>query len=80
MRRLFAKFLGTTPQAHYLGLRLDRARALLRNSHARVDPVAVACGFDAPGTFSRAYKRRFSVSPSRDRDWARLGGFEKTLG
>lgn len=69
MRRLFAKFLGTTPRTHYLGLRLDRARDLLRNSHARVDAVAVACGFDAPETFSRAYKRRFTVSPSRDRDW-----------
>ena len=69
MRRLFAKFLGTAPRAHYLGLRLDRARDLLRNSHARVDAVAVACGFEAPETFSRAYKRRFTVSPSRDRDW-----------
>jgi len=77
MRRLFAKFLGTTPRAHYLGLRLDRARDLLRNGHARVDAVAVACGFDAPETFSRAYKRRFSVSPSRDRDWGRLGGLER---
>ena len=80
MRRLFAKFLGTTPRAHYLGLRLDRARDLLRNSHGRDAAVAVACGFDAPETFSRAYKRRFSVSPSRDRDWLRGGGFEKSLG
>ena len=46
MRRLFAKFLGTTPRAHYLGLRLDRARDLLRNSHRRVAAVAVACGFE----------------------------------
>ncbi len=69
MRRLFAKFLGTTPRTHYLGLRLDRARDLLRNSHARVGTVAVACGFEAPETLSRAYKRRFTVSPSRDRAW-----------
>ena len=69
MRRLFAKFLGTTPRAHYLGLRLDRARELLRNSHGPVAAVTVACGFDAPETFSRAYKRRFTVSPSRDRGW-----------
>lgn len=80
MRRLFAKFLGTTPRARYLGLRLDRARDLLRNSHAPVAAVAVACGFDAPETFSRAYKRRFSVSPSRDRDWLRGVGLEKSLG
>ena len=71
MRRLFAKFLGTTPRAYYLGLRLDRARDLLRNSHARVDAVAMACGFEAPEAFSRAYKQRFSVPPSRDRDWVR---------
>ena len=70
MRRLFSKYLGANPRDYYLGLRLDRARDLLRNSHARVDAVAVACGFEAPETFSRAYRKRFSVPPSRDRDWS----------
>lgn len=69
MRRLFAKYLGASPRDYYLGLRLDRARDLLRNSHARIASIAVACGFEAPETFSRAYRNRFSVPPSRDRDW-----------
>ncbi len=52
-------------------------REVLRNGHACVDAVAVACGFDALEIIFHAYKRRFSVSPSCDRDWVRARHYQQ---
>ncbi len=65
--RLFAEQLGTTLGEHALGVRLDRARALLRQSDLSVAEVAVACGFVATGHFSRRYRARFGLAPRQER-------------
>lgn len=67
LRRLFLKHLGAAPQDYYVTLRLDQARNLLRNSSESAGAIALMCGFPAPESLSRAYKRRYGVSPSRDR-------------
>ncbi len=48
-------------------LRLDHARALLRQSDLAVTAVAVACGFASPPHFSAAYRRRFGRPPRAER-------------
>ncbi|MCF4167622.1 GlxA family transcriptional regulator [Zavarzinia compransoris] len=63
LERLFSVALGTGVAAHYLGVRLDRARSLLRQTAMPVAEVALACGFSAPAHFARAYRRRFGQSP-----------------
>ncbi|HSI41950.1 MAG TPA: GlxA family transcriptional regulator [Xanthobacteraceae bacterium] len=77
--RLFAAHLGTSLGAYSLGVRLERARALLRQTGLAVAEVAVACGFIATGHFARAYRARFGLSPRQDRGGtaalaARAGG------
>jgi AraC family carnitine catabolism transcriptional activator len=67
LERLFATHLHDTPTRFYLGLRLDRARQLLRQTDMRVIEVGVACGFDSPSYFSRAYRGRFASAPGQDR-------------
>jgi len=67
LERLFADHLGETLAAHYLGLRLDRARNLLRQTSLPVVEVALACGFAASGHFSKRYKARFGCAPSDER-------------
>ena len=67
LRRLFRKHLNMSVQGYYLELRLDRARNLLRNSSEPVGNIALMCGFPASESFSRAYKARYGISPSRDR-------------
>lgn len=67
LRRLFIRYLGEPPQAYYLGLRLDMARNLLRNSHESVGKIALMCGFSASESLTRAYRSRFKVTPSHDR-------------
>ncbi|MDP5009482.1 MAG: GlxA family transcriptional regulator [Glaciimonas sp.] len=67
LERLFATHVKTTPVHFYLNLRLDRARQLLRQTEMNILAVGVACGFESPSYFSRAYRTRFGFSPKQDR-------------
>lgn len=67
LERLFSTHLRDTPSRFYLNVRLDRARELLRQTGMAVTTVGIACGFDSPTYFSRAYRLRFSLSPKADR-------------
>ncbi|WP_394788350.1 GlxA family transcriptional regulator [Rhodoferax sp.] len=67
LERLFATHLKDTPSHFYLGLRLDRARQLLQQTEMRIIEVSVACGFESPSYFSRAYRSRFNSPPKQDR-------------
>lgn len=67
LERLFRLHLHETPSTFYLGLRLDKARQLLRHSDLSVLEISLACGFESASYFSRCYRSRFAVSPSSDR-------------
>ncbi|EMV9186203.1 helix-turn-helix domain-containing protein, partial [Escherichia coli] len=56
-----------TPSNFYLGLRLDKARQLLRQTDMSVLEIGVACGFETPSYLSRSYRAKFGVCPSQDR-------------
>lgn len=65
--RLFAAHLGTSAERFYMGLRLERARELLRQTSLPVVEIAVATGFASASHFARSYRRRFSLSPRDER-------------
>ena len=67
LERLFRRHLGQTPAAFAAGLRLDRARTLLRDTAMPVTAVASACGYATPSRFSAAYGGRFGKTPSDER-------------
>jgi transcriptional regulator GlxA family with amidase domain len=67
LERLFRRHLGQTPAAYAAGLRLDRARTLLRETGMPVTAVASACGYITPSRFSAAYRGRFGRSPRQER-------------
>ena len=67
LERVFQIHMGVTPNAYYVGLRLNRARKLLRQTSLQVKTIAVFCGFSSQAQFARAYKKAFNVSPSQDR-------------
>ncbi|MHA5861042.1 HTH-type transcriptional regulator CdhR, partial [Pseudomonas aeruginosa] len=58
LERLFRVHLDDTPSNFYLGLRLDKARQLLRQTDLSVLQVSLACGFESPSYFSRSYRAR----------------------
>ena len=65
--RLFQAHLGTSVERFYLGLRLDRARELLRQTSLPVVEVALATGFGSASHFSRSFRDRFGLSPRGER-------------
>ncbi|MCK2045858.1 MULTISPECIES: GlxA family transcriptional regulator [Chromohalobacter] len=67
LQRLFEQELGERPRDHYLRLRLQRARQLLRETDRDILSVGLACGFTSASSFSRAYKQHFGASPRHAR-------------
>lgn len=78
LERLFATHLHDTPSHFYIGVRLDRARELLRQTGMGIMAVGVACGFASSSHFSRAYRARFGLSPKEDRSKAPARGLPPT--
>lgn len=68
LERLFGKYLNTSPKKYYMELRLERARHLLVQTEMSVMDIAVACGFESAGHFSRVYRASFGVTPMMQRD------------
>ncbi|WP_397450380.1 GlxA family transcriptional regulator [Pseudomonas sp. NA-150] len=67
LERLFRLHLNDTPSNFYLGLRLEKARQLLRQTDMSVLEISIACGFESPSYFTRSYKGRFVRCPREDR-------------
>ncbi|MDD9743335.1 MAG: GlxA family transcriptional regulator [Marinovum algicola] len=67
LERLFGRYFNTSPGRYYMELRLDRARHLLLQTEMSVSEIAVACGFQSLGHFTRLYRRSFGISPSGQR-------------
>ncbi|MGB3245448.1 MAG: GlxA family transcriptional regulator [Sulfitobacter sp.] len=63
LERLFAKYLATSPKRHYLHLRLEKARNLLRQTDLSVTDVCVACGFRSLSHFSKSYRAAYGIPP-----------------
>jgi transcriptional regulator GlxA family with amidase domain len=80
VERLFQRHLATSPSEFYLGLRLARARTLLRETSQSVRAIAVECGFKSTSHFSSAYRRSFGRRPTDERQPAASAPRKKTSG
>lgn len=65
--RLTLQFTGETPGAHQRRQRLDQAAWRLRTTRATILKIALESGFESHESFTRAFRRRFHLSPSRFR-------------
>ena len=52
---------------YYLNIRLDRARGLVTQTQMPIMDVAALCGFLRAEQLSRAYVKRFDITPIKDR-------------
>lgn len=64
LQQHFARRLGTTPQAHYLSLRLTEAERLVRDTQMALQDVAVMTGFTSQSSFARAFRTHAGQSAS----------------
>ena len=67
LERLFKQHLNDLPARWYLGLRLARARRLLRESPQSILQIGLACGFASGPHFSNAYRAHFGHTPRDER-------------
>lgn len=67
LERLFLKYLGHSPTKHYLRLRLERARTMIRQTAMPLLEIALECGFSSASHFSKAYVDCFGQPPSAER-------------
>ena len=63
-RRLFKAQTGFSPHAYVLEMRLNRAKALLRETSLSVEDIGTSVGFSSLAYFSAAFQKRLGVSPS----------------
>lgn len=67
LERLFGKYLNSSPKKYYMEMRLERARHLLVQTEMSIIDVALSCGFESPGHFSRVYRTAFGCTPMMQR-------------
>jgi transcriptional regulator GlxA family with amidase domain len=67
LERLFVRHLGVTIDQHYISLRLEKARALLRQTSLPVVQIGAECGFSNASHFAKVYRTAFGMPPSLDR-------------
>jgi AraC family transcriptional regulator, carnitine catabolism transcriptional activator len=65
LERLFVTSLGKTPGEFYRDLRLDRGRNLLITTDLTLLDISAACGFASVAHFSKCFKDRFGMPPTK---------------
>ncbi len=65
--RLFRKYENTRPYDYLMQLKIDKALNLLITSNLNINQIALMTGFDDPYHFSRIFKKKLNMSPSRYR-------------
>jgi transcriptional regulator GlxA family with amidase domain len=67
VERLFQRYMHRTLRDHYMIVRLEHGRQLLRQTAMTITGIAVACGFISSSHFARLYREYFGRSPNEDR-------------
>jgi AraC family transcriptional regulator len=73
-QRVFQSVVGESPKQYTLRLRLERAAFQLKIRQATILEIALAAGFRSHETFSRAFRRRFDMSPKEFRRGQQAAG------
>lgn len=71
--QLFKEQLGESFTQHLERLRMEEARTLLGDPEVPVQDISRLCGYAAPNTFYKAFKRYYGVSPTVYRQQSMAG-------
>jgi len=67
LTQLFKEEIGMSPRELLINIRMEHATEFLEKSNDPIQLVALECGYDDALAFSKAFKQRFGMSPSRYR-------------
>lgn len=67
--KLFKEKMGCPPQEFLIRMRLSKSTELMRSSAAPIGEIASRCGYPNQLHFSRAFRKRYGMSP---REWRSL--------
>jgi len=65
--RLFRQAYGQSPYQYIQGLRMDKAKNLLKDPSLQVQDIALSLGFENSNSFSRLFRQRTGIYPSEYR-------------
>lgn len=65
---LFQESLGISPQEYLTNFRITRASQLLILTDISIESVAISCGYKDPLVFSKIFKEKFLIPPSKYRN------------
>ena len=68
--RHFKQVYGTTANKYLISKRLEKAQHLIRHSDDSLTQIAMECGFEELGYFSRVFKQHYNLTPSQLRKTA----------
>ena len=63
--RLFKEVTGKTPKEYINDIRIDKACGLIKNTDMTVTEIALCCGFGDMNYFSRYFKMRMGMPPTK---------------
>lgn len=63
-RKAFKEVTGIAPGQYHLGLKIDKACQMLRETSLSVTEVALRSGFESEFYFSRVFKKKMQLTPS----------------
>lgn len=64
--KLFREIMGCPPQEFVIRMRLGRAADLMKTRNSSIGEISTMCGYPNQLHFSRAFKKRYGISP---REW-----------
>ena len=64
---LIRRQTGKSPQAHLIGLRMERAAYLMGNPQLSIADIARSVGYDDPAQFSKTFRQTFGQPPLQSR-------------
>jgi transcriptional regulator GlxA family with amidase domain len=70
--RMFKRSTGLAPHRYVMTMRLEKAKALLRQCQRSLTEIAAECGFWDQSHMSKVFRRLAGISPVEYRDGARL--------
>lgn len=65
LSQVIKKEMGVSPMSYLKEVRLHKASVILESSQHNVQEVAMMVGYDNLASFSRAFKERFGIAPSK---------------